>query len=141
MEILPSLIWRWSGIWSNATRVAARKLMAALSSGGQGEEPAYKRARLESIIPAPVAAGKKETAKNQQSTPPPKPCPPPLWLSGQLPAAHCGRGNRRGSGSPHRGGQPTRGGQPGPHGGSRGSRVPYKGGYPLGPLVRGAHRN
>jgi hypothetical protein len=100
--------------------------MAALSSGGQGDEPANKRARLESVIPAPVAAGKKETAKNQQSTPPPKPCPPPLWLSGQLPAAYLGRGNGRGSGSPHRGGQPTRGGQPGLQAAAGAAEAPTK---------------
>ncbi len=66
--------------------------MADLSSGGQGDEPANKRARLESVIPTPATAGKKEAAKNQLPTPPPRPCPPPLWLTGQLPAAHRGRG-------------------------------------------------
>jgi hypothetical protein len=89
-------IWSGNGVHltSNATRVAARKLMADLSSGGLGEEPANKRARLESVIPAPIAANTKETVKNQQPMPPlPRPCPPPLWLSGQLPAAPRGRGN------------------------------------------------
>jgi hypothetical protein len=110
-------IWAGDGVHltSSVTRVAARRLMADLSSGGQGDEPANKRARLESVIPTPAAAGEKEAAKNQQPTPPPppRPCLPPLWLSGQLPAAHRGRRRGRGSGSSYRGGQPTRGGQPG----------------------------
>ncbi len=142
-------IWSGNGVHltSNATRAAARKLMADLSSGGLGEEPVNKRVRLESVIPAPIAANTKETAKNQQPMPPPpRPCPPPLWLSGQLPAAPCGRGNGRDSGSPYRGGQPARGGQPVPHSGnrgaSRGSRGPCKGASTsAGAAGEGAHRN
>jgi hypothetical protein len=77
--------------------------MADLANGGQEGEPANKRPRLESVIPAPVAAGKKEPAKNQPPAlpPTPRPCPLPLWPSGQLPAANRGRGNERGSESPN----------------------------------------
>jgi hypothetical protein len=65
--------------------------MADLSSAGQGDEPANKRARLESVIPIPVAAGKKDTAKNKQPgpPPPPRPCPPPYgcWVNFRWPSA------------------------------------------------------
>ncbi len=65
-------IWAGDGVplTSNALRVMARKLMADQANGGQGGEPVNKRARLESIIPTPVTAGKKEPAKSQ---PPPVP--------------------------------------------------------------------
>ncbi len=80
-------IWAGDGIHltSNASRVAARKLMADLAHGGQEGEPAAKRTRLESVVPAPAPAKKKEVAKSDPPPPPPRPCPPPLWLSGQLP--------------------------------------------------------
>jgi len=51
--------------------------MADQANGGQGGEPMNKRAQLESVIPTPVAAGKKEPAKSQPP-PVPRPCPPPL---------------------------------------------------------------
>ena len=79
---------------SNATRVAATKLMARMAGGGETQEPATKRARLESVIlvrTTPLPA-----AKAAQPAPPPtpKPVPPPLWLSGQL------RANQRGNTHP-----------------------------------------
>ncbi len=53
----------WAGdrvlLTSNASRVAARKLMADLVRGGEEGEPANKRSRLESIVPAPAPAKKK----------------------------------------------------------------------------------
>ena len=54
------------------------------------QEPANKRARLESVIPVrttPLPAAK-------AAQPAPKPVPPPLWLSGQLPANQCGTNNQ-----------------------------------------------
>ncbi len=46
-------IWAGDGVHltSNATRVAATKLMASIPGGGETQEPAKKRARLESVIP------------------------------------------------------------------------------------------
>jgi hypothetical protein len=38
---------------SNATRVAATRLMKVIIGGSETQEPATKRARLESVIPAP----------------------------------------------------------------------------------------
>jgi hypothetical protein len=48
-------IWAGDGVHltSNASRVAARKLMADLAKGGEEGEPANKRSRLEPIVPAP----------------------------------------------------------------------------------------
>jgi hypothetical protein len=63
---------------SNASRVAARKLMA---SGGEEGEPVNKRARLESVVPCPAPAKKKNVATGQPPTSPttrPVPPPPPL---------------------------------------------------------------
>jgi hypothetical protein len=81
-------IWAGDGVHltSNASRVAARKLMADLVSGGEEGEPANKRARLESVVPAPAPVRKKAAAMGQPPTSPPRPVlsPPPLWLSGQL---------------------------------------------------------
>jgi hypothetical protein len=68
---------------SNASRVAARKLMVDLASGGEEGEPVNKRARLESVVPAPAPTKKKAAATGQPPTSPPRPVPPPLWLSGQ----------------------------------------------------------
>jgi hypothetical protein len=102
---------------SNAIRVAARKLMTDLVNGGEDDEPENKRARLESVVPvpAPAPAKKKNAAKGQPPTSPPRPVPP-LWLSGQLPPSQRGRGSGRGSGpargSGHQGG-PPRGGASG----------------------------
>jgi hypothetical protein len=88
-------IWAGDGVHltSNATRVAAMKMMACIISG-ETAEPANKRARLESVIlvrftPFPAV-------KPVQPAPPtpPKPVPPPLWLSGQLLA------NQRGNSHP-----------------------------------------
>jgi hypothetical protein len=49
-------IWADDGVHltSNATRVAATKLMARIAGGGETQEPATKRARLESVIPVRV---------------------------------------------------------------------------------------
>ena len=90
-------IWAGDGVHltSNATRVAATKLVKTINGGSEPQEPATKRARLESVIP--VRASPSTTAKSAQPAPPPapKPVPPPLWLSGQLPA------NARRAGRPH----------------------------------------
>jgi hypothetical protein len=97
-------IWAGDGVHltSNASRVAARKLMADLASGGEEGEPLTKRARLESVVPSPAPAKKKNAATGQSAASPhrPVPPPPPLWLSGQLPPAQRGRGSGRGSGRP-----------------------------------------
>jgi hypothetical protein len=81
-------IWDGDGVHltSNASSVAARKLMADLVIGGEEDEPANKRARLESVVPAPAPVKKKAAAMGQPPTSPPRPVPPlpPLWLSGQL---------------------------------------------------------
>ncbi len=128
-------IWAGDGVHltSNATRVAATKLMARIAGGGETQESATKRARLESVIP--VRTTPPQAAKAAQSAPPPtpKPVPPPLWLSGQLPANLRGNTHPRGQQRGGRGGHTTRGGQPGPvqtappRGGNRG--VP-RGGRP-----------
>jgi hypothetical protein len=95
-------IWAGNGVHltSNASRVATRKLMVDLVNGGEDGEPTNKRARLESVVPAPAPAKKKATAKGQPPTSPSRPVPPPtpLWLSGQLPPSQRGRGSGRGSG-------------------------------------------
>ena len=82
-------IWAGDGVHltSNASRVAARKLMADLAGGGEEGEPINKRARLESVVPSPAPAKKKNAEMGQPPTSPPRPVPPPppLWLSGQLP--------------------------------------------------------
>ncbi len=71
----------WAGdrvhLTSNATRVAAMKLMASITGGGETPEPANKRARLESVIP--VKTTPLPVAKAAQPAPPPtpKPVPPP----------------------------------------------------------------
>ena len=114
-------IWAGDGVHltSNASRVAARKLMADLAAGGEEGEPVNKRSRLESIVPAPAPAKKRGAAAGQPPTSPPRPVPPPtpLWLSGQLPPPQPGRGS-----GPHhnnqRGGGPVRGNA---HGGNRGA--------------------
>jgi hypothetical protein len=59
-----TIIWAGDGVHltSNASRVAARKLMVDLGSGGEEGEPANKRARLESVVPAPAPVKKKAAA-------------------------------------------------------------------------------
>jgi hypothetical protein len=96
---------------SNATRVAATRLMKNIAGGNETQEPATKRARLESVIP--VRARPSLAAKAAQLTPPPvpKPVPPPLWLSGQLPANQRGSNNQRGQPRGWRGGHTARGSQ------------------------------
>jgi hypothetical protein len=125
-------IWAGDGVHltSNASRVAPRKLMADLASGGEEGKPVNKRARLESVVPSPAPAKKKNAAMGQPPTSPPKPVPPPtpLWLSGQLPPTQRGRGAGRGSGRhPHnqRGGGPVCGGS---RGANQGQRGPLRGG-------------
>ncbi len=123
-------IWAGDGVHltSNASRVAARKLMANLVSGGEDSEPANKRARLESVVPAPAPVKKKAAAMGQPLTSPPRPVPPLLWLSGQLPPSQRGRGSGRQNPN-QRGGGPVRSGT---HGGNRGAnqgqRGPLRGG-------------
>jgi hypothetical protein len=110
---------------SNATRVAAMKMMAYVIDS-ETVEPANKRARLESVIP--VRSTPLQAAKTAQPVPPPplKPVPPPLWLSGQLPHNQRGNTHTRGQQRGGRGGQQQRGGPQGqvrtvpPRGGSRG---------------------
>jgi hypothetical protein len=112
-------IWAGDGVHltSNTSRVAARKLMADLARGGEEGEPAAKRLRLESVVPAPAPAKKKVVAMGQPPSSAPRPClpPPPLWLSSQLPPSQRGRGSghqnpsQRGGGTrawQHRGGKP-----------------------------------
>jgi hypothetical protein len=129
-------IWAGDGVHltSNTSRVAARKLMADLAGGGEEGEPANKRARLESVVPSPAPAKKKNAATGQLPTSPPRPVPPPppLWLSDQLPPTQRGRGSGRGSGRPpynERGGGPVLGDNRGSSRGSYpGQRVPSRGG-------------
>jgi hypothetical protein len=100
-------IWAGDGVHltSNATRVAANKLMKTISGDSDQQEPATKRARLESVIP--VRASPATSARTAPPVPPPapKPVPPPLWLSGQLPATQRGGGNQRGQRGLPRGGR------------------------------------
>jgi hypothetical protein len=122
-------IWAGDGVHltSNASRVAARKLMADLAGGGEEGEPANKRARLESIVPAPAPVKNKGAAAGQPSSSPPRPTvpPPPLWLSGQLPPSQRGRGTGHYNNN-RRGGGPVRGGG---RGADRGrARRPFRGG-------------
>jgi hypothetical protein len=125
-------IWAGDGVHltSNASRVAARKLMADLVRGGEEGEPANKRTRLESIVPAPAPTKKKGAAVGQPPTSPLRPVPPlpPLWLSGQLPPSQRGRGS--GLHNPtQRGGGPGRGNARGSNrGADRGQRGPLRGG-------------
>jgi hypothetical protein len=106
-------IWAGDGVHlnSNATRVTATRLMKVITGGSETQEPATKRARLESVIP--VRASPSPAAKSAQpaTPPPPKPVPPPLWLSGQLPANQRGSGNQQGQPHGGRGGHIERGGQ------------------------------
>jgi hypothetical protein len=115
-------IWADDGVHltSNASRVAAQKLMLHIATEGTGGEPANKRARLESVSPTQAAPN----PPKQNMPPTPKPVPPPLWLSGQLPAAQRGRG--------------ASGHQRGPQKGGRGSHTSYKGSGP--PASRGGPR-
>jgi hypothetical protein len=119
----------WAGdrvhLTSNASRVAAIKLMADLASGVEEGEPANKRARLKSVVPAPAPIKKKAAATGQPPTSPPRPVPPPppLWLSGQLPPTQRGRGSGRQNPN-QRGGGPVRGDT---RGGSRGANQGQRG--------------
>ncbi len=62
-------IWAGDGIHltSNATRVAALKMMAYIINGSETGEPAYKRARLESVMPV------QSTPQQAAKTAPPAP--------------------------------------------------------------------
>jgi hypothetical protein len=127
-------IWAGDGVHltSNATRVAATRLMKIIVGGSETQEPATKRARLESVIP--VRASPSPAAKAAQPAPPPapKPVPPPLWLSGQLPGNQRGSNNQRGQPRGGRGSHTVRGSQQAagrganprgmPPGGARGGR-------------------
>jgi hypothetical protein len=115
---------------SNASRVAARKLMVDLAKGGEEGEPATKRTRLESIVPTAAPAKKKDPAAMQPPATPPRPVPlpTPLWLSGQLPPSQRGRGSGPQNNN-QRGGGPIRGNACGDNrGGNRGQRGPLRGG-------------
>jgi hypothetical protein len=89
-------VWAGNGfhLTSPACRVAARLLAAELERSALGEtgEPASKRPRMESVVPAAAPPHAKPVFK----APPPtaKPVAPPLWLSGQLPASHKYHNNR-----------------------------------------------
>ncbi len=102
-------IWAGDGVHltSNASRVAAMKMMAYVI-GGETAEPTSKRARLESVIP--VRSTPPPTAKPVQPVPPPppRPVPPPLWLSGQLPVNQRGNTHSRGQQRGGRGSQHQR---------------------------------
>ncbi len=80
-------MWAGDGVHltSPAYRVAARLLAAELERSVLGEtgEPATKRPRLESVVPAPSPPPAKPAFK--APPPMPKPVALPLWLSGQLP--------------------------------------------------------
>jgi hypothetical protein len=120
-------IWAGDGVHltSNASRVAAMKMMAYVN-GGETAEPANKRARLESVIPVRAAPAQVAKPAQPAPVPPPKPVPPPLWLSGQLPNIQRGNTHTRGPQCGGGGGQQQRGGPQGqvwtapPRGGSRG---------------------
>ncbi len=86
-------------------------LMAYIVGGGETTELANKRARLESMIPVKTTPLPAATAAQLAPLPPPRPVPPPLWLSGQLPANQRGNHHPRGQQRGGKGGQ--RGGQPG----------------------------
>jgi hypothetical protein len=96
-------VWAGDGVHltSPAYRVAARLLMAELEKSDHGEagEPATKRARLESVVPAPAPPPAKQAAR--LPPPLPKPVAPPLWLSGQLPPTQksANRDSGRGGGN------------------------------------------
>ncbi len=112
-------IWAGDGVHltSNASRVAAQKLMQHIAMEGAGGEPANKRARLESVIPTQAAP--RPPKPNIPPPPPtPKPVLTPLWLSGQLPAAQRGKG----TGGHQRGPQTGERGNQGP----RGGHTPYR---------------
>jgi pyruvate/2-oxoglutarate dehydrogenase complex dihydrolipoamide acyltransferase (E2) component len=112
-------VWAGDGVHltSPAYRVAARLIAAELERSAMGEagEPANKRQRLESVVPAPAPPPVKPAAKAAPVAP--KPVAPPLWLSGQLPASQKSSNSRdNGYGRDYGGG---RGG--GGRGGSRGN--------------------
>jgi len=110
---------QWTGpasgihLTSNATRVAARRLMEMVEGGAGAEESVSKRSRLESVIPAPQEPPA-QPARNAAPAAAFKPPATPLWLSGQLPPAGLQ------TEEPNRGGRGVRGGQTGP-GRGRGS--------------------
>ncbi len=106
-------IWAGDGVHltSNATRVAATRLMKVIIGGSEPQEPATKRARLESVIPVWASPSPAAKAAQPATPPAPKPVPPPLWLSGQLPVNQRGSGNQRGQPRGGRGGHFERGGQ------------------------------
>jgi hypothetical protein len=89
-------VWAGDGVHltSPAYRVAARLLAAELERSVLGEagEPATKRPRLESVVPAPTQPPVKPALKAPPPTP--KPVAPPLWLSGQLPSTQKHNNNR-----------------------------------------------
>jgi hypothetical protein len=89
-------VWAGDGVHltSPAYRVAARLLAAELERTllGEAGEPATKRPRLESVVPAAAPPPAKPAFK--APPPMPKPVALPLWLSGQLPASHKHNNNR-----------------------------------------------
>jgi hypothetical protein len=123
-------IWAGDGVHltSNATRVAATKQVARIAGGGETQEPATKRARLESVIPVRITPPPTGKAAQSAPLPPPMSKPVPPLLSGQLPANLRGNTHPRGQQRGGRGSHNTRGGQPGPvktappRGGPRGGR-------------------
>ncbi len=106
---------------SPAYRVAARLLTAELERSELGEtgEPATKRPRLESVVPAPAPPPARPAIK--LPPPMPKPVAPPLWLSGQLPSTQKHNNTRDSGYGRDYGGGRGGGGQGGrSRGGSRG---------------------
>ncbi len=115
-------VWAGYGVHltSPAYRVAVRLLAAKLEQSMLGEtgEPATKRPRLESVVPAPAPPPAKPAFK--VPPPMPKPVAPPLWLSGQLPTTQKHSNNRdTGYGKDYGGGRGG-GGQGGRGGKGRG---------------------
>jgi hypothetical protein len=114
----------WAGdvvhLTSPAYRVAARLLAAELERSALGEagEPATKRQRLESVVPAPAPPPVKPAVKAPPAAP--KPVAPPLWLSGQLPSSQKYSNNRDSGYGRDYGGGRGGGGQGGRGGRGRG---------------------
>ena len=111
-------VWAGDGVHltSPAYRVAARLLIAELERSDKGEagEPATKRQRLESVVPAPAPPPIRQAIKPPPPTP--KPVATPMWLSGMLPLKQKNSRDRDGSYVKHDGG--GRGGGGGGRGGS-----------------------
>ncbi len=123
-------VWAGDGVHltSPAYRVAARLLAAKLERSVLGEagEPATKRPRLESVVPAPAPPPAKPVFKAPPPTP--KPVAPQLWLSGQLPTSQKYSNSRDTGYGGYYGGGRSGGGREGVGHGGRGGRGRRRGG-------------